>query len=91
MTAGHHRPGGSGDSRPASARRARRASARKGAASADAQAGTVARPFPAEALALVVVPAATHALLFGASRLLLSILARAEARRWRAEGAPLKP
>jgi hypothetical protein len=41
VTAGHHRPTGSGDGGQASARRARRASARQGAALADAPARTV--------------------------------------------------
>jgi hypothetical protein len=55
-----------------------------------------ARPAPpahslAEVLALVVFPPRLTHSLFGTWCLLLSIPARAEARRWRAEGAPLKP
>ncbi len=45
VTAGHHRPTGSGDGRQASARRARRAPARQGAAFADAPARAVSRHY----------------------------------------------
>ena len=57
---------------------------------ADATGADLPRPFPAEALALVVMhsPRLTRSV-FGALRL-LPVSARAEARRWRAGGAPLK-
>ena len=55
VTAGHHRPRGSGDGRQASARRARRAPARQGAAFADAPGADRPPSFPAEALALAVI------------------------------------
>jgi hypothetical protein len=80
VTAGHHRPGGRGDSRPASARRARRASARQGR-------GLCRRPGRGQAPAhfpLWLWPwwPSHHALLptlSGTTRLLLTIPARAEA------------
>ena len=54
MTASHHRPGGSGDSRPASAAAPGSAPAREGAASADAPGADSPPPFPAGAIGLVV-------------------------------------
>jgi hypothetical protein len=55
------------------------------------RARTVPRSFPAEALAPVAIPPRLTPPLLGTSRVLLTISARAEARRWRAAGAPLKP
>ena len=68
VTAGHHRPAGSGDSRPASAAAPVSAPAREGAAQPPPpRARTVPRSFPAKALALVVLPVSVHALLFPAT------------------------
>ncbi len=65
VTAGHHRPAGSGDSRPASARRARqRPRARGRGIGRRPRARAVPRSFPAEALVLVVLPVSVHELLF---------------------------
>ena len=90
VTAGHHRPGGSGDGRPASARRARQRPHARGR-------GLSRRPrrgeppvFPAGAIGLVVLPVSVHALPSRPART-LARSQRAEARRWRAAGAPLKP
>jgi hypothetical protein len=55
VTAGHHRPSGSGDSRPASAAAPGSVRTREGAASADAPARTDPR-LPAAAIGLVVLP-----------------------------------
>ena len=54
MTANNHRPAGSGDGRPVSAAAPDSARAREGAAQPTPRARTDPRPFPAEALALVV-------------------------------------
>ena len=55
VTAGHHRPSGSGDSRPASAAAPGSVHTREGAASADAP--DADRPYlPADAIGLVVLP-----------------------------------
>jgi hypothetical protein len=92
VTASNHRPAGSGDSRPASAASTGSAPALEGEAQPTPRARTDPRPFPAEALALVVMysPHLTHSV-SGISRLQPSILARA----WPAHGgsrrrAPLK-
>jgi hypothetical protein len=67
------------------------APARERTRQADATGTDRPRPFPAEALALVVMhsPHLMHSA-FGTPRLQRPLSARAEARRWRAEGAPLK-
>ena len=90
VTASNHRPAGSGDSGPASACRA--VGLPPGGRGICRRQGRGPSPlFPAEALALVVMhsPRLTHSF-FGTSRLQLPVSARAEARRWRAGGAPLK-
>jgi len=61
---------------------------REGAALADAP-GADSPPLPAAATGLVVVPGSVNALHLASSRPLR--WSRAEARRWRAGGAPLKP
>jgi len=91
VTAGHHRPGGSGDSRPASAARPRqRPRAREGAplptpGRGQAPAHSPLRLWPWWSPPPRLAPTP------GVSRVLLTLPARAEALRWRAEGAPLNP
>jgi hypothetical protein len=91
VTAGHHRPGGIGDSGPASARRARQRPHARGRG-LSRRPRTPDRPltFPADAIGLVVLPLSVHA--FALGQLALFMIAwRALAGHWRAEGAPLKP
>jgi hypothetical protein len=88
VTAGYHRPGGSGEVRPASAAAPGSVRTREGAALADAPGTDGPPPFPRR----------RHRL-GGAARLssrfparparALPRCSRAEARRWRAGGAPL--
>jgi hypothetical protein len=65
VTAGHHRPGGSGDSRLASAATPVRASAREGAALADAPGADSPPTFSADAIGLMVLPVSVHAFPLG--------------------------
>src|SRR5215831_14118336 len=90
MTAGNHRPAGSGDSGPASAAAPVSAPAREGAASADAPGADRPRHSPAEALALVIISAVPHVLVSGTSRLQSWVCERVGRPARRAGGAPLK-
>ena len=65
MTAGHHRPGGSGDGRPASAAAPGSVRTREGAASADAQGRGQIPAIPAADVGLVVLPVSVHAFPLG--------------------------
>jgi len=89
VTAGHHRPGGSGDGRPASARRARQRPHARGR-------GLSRRPGRGQTPPLPVTPSAwwccpSQFTLSRSASSRASALSAVEARRWRAEGAPLKP
>ena len=61
MTAGHHRPGGSGGTRAASAAAPGSVRTREGAALADAQGAESPPDFPAATIGLVVLAAPVHA------------------------------
>ena len=82
VTAGNHRPAGSGDSRPASAAAPGSAPAREGEAQPTPRARTDPRPFSAPAPALVVMLAPTHSSP-GTSRLQHSISCAGSACAWR--------
>ena len=88
VTAGHHRPGGSGVSRLASAAAPGSVRTLKGAAFADAP-GADSPRLPADAIGLVVLPVSVHAFVLGQLAPFCGG-AGPEARRWRAGGAPLK-
>ena len=65
LTAGHHRPGGSGEVRPASAAAPGSVRTREGAALADAPGREPPPSFPADAIGLVVLPVSGHAFPLG--------------------------
>jgi hypothetical protein len=61
VTAGCHRPGGSGEDRAASAAAPGSVRTREGAALADAPGGDSLPAFPVNAIGLVVLPVSVHA------------------------------